>query len=1148
MRLPKLGIATVIALLTVVADTSISFYSLTSLPVPKVLAQTNSEQEAEVEQFFQQGIQHYQKSQYREALQSWQQALAIARKIGDRQGEGNILRNISIAYDSLGDYRKAIEYQQQSLAVAREIGDRLGEARSLGNLGNAYGSLGDHHKAIEYHQKSLAIFREIGDRRSEGNALGNLSIAYYYLGDYQKALDSSQQHLAIARELQDPKMEQSAQQVISKVQQQNNPRIAEADRHLQQGSQQHQKNQFREALQSFQQALAIYREIRDRKREVAAIVGLALAYYSLGDYQKALDFSQQSLVIARELQDPKMEQFAQQILSKMQQRNNPRTVEADRLLRQGYQQDQKSQFREALQSSQQALAIYREIGDRDGEKRSLANLGIAYRNLGDYRKAIDYQQQSLAIAREIGDREGEGAALLSLGVAYYSLIDYHKAIDYLQQSLEIAKEIGNRQLEGKSLGNLSNVYRSLGDYRKAIDYSQQSLSIARKIGDRKDEGAALSNLGAAYSSVGDYRQAIEYHRQSLAIAREIDNRQGEGIALGDLGLSYNSLGEYSKTIEYHQQSLIIAREIGDREGEGLALGNLGLAYFHLGDYPKAIEYYKQDLAIARKIGNRQAEGTVLGNLGVAYNSLGDSHQAIEYHQQALTIARSIGDLKGEAVALNNLGNAVYSSGHLAQAEKILFQGIEVWESLREKLGNDDANKVSIFEEQARTYRTLQKVLIAQNKTTTALEISERGRGRAFIELLTRRLSANPKEIIPAASLNPTIAQIKQIAQKQNATLVQYSIVGDEFKIQGRVQGKESELYIWVIKPTGEVNFRKVDLKPLWQQQNTSLAELVTNTRDSIGVRSRATAIIALKPGVNEKQRLQKLHEILIKPIADLLPTDANNHVIFVPQRELFLVPFVALQDEIGKHLIEKHTILTAPSIQVLELTHAKKAEMQQSRGAGEKSFQNLIVGNPTMPSLTLKIGEPPEKLPSLPGAQQEAIEIGKLFNTQPLIGSQAKEATIKSQISQANIIHFATHGLLDYGELQGKYRAGVPGALAFTPDEKEDGLLTSDEILDLKLKASLVVLSACDTGRGKLTGDGVVGLSRAFITAGTPSIVVSLWAVPDAPTSDLMKEFYQQMRTNPNKAQALRQAMLTIMKTRPHPKDWAAFTFIGEAY
>ncbi|MFB2877664.1 CHAT domain-containing protein, partial [Floridanema aerugineum] len=550
------------------------------------------------------------------------------------------------------------------------------------------------------------------------------------------------------------------------------------------------------------------------------------------------------------------------------QQNNPRKAEADRLFQQGIQQFQTSKFREALQSWQQALAIYREIGDRNGEGQSLGNLGLAYYSLGDYRKAIEYQQQSLAIAREIGDRNGEGQSLGNLGLAYYSLGDYRKAIEYYQQSLAIAREIGDRESEGNALGNLGEAYRSLGDYRKAIDYQQQRLAIAREIGNRKSEGAALGNLGVAYRSLGDYRKAIEYYQQTLAIARSIGDRNGEGNALGSLGVAYNSLGDYRKAIDYSQQSLAIFRELGDRNGERSTLTNLGLA--------------------------------------------------------------------------------LYNSGSLAEAEKILFQGIEVSESLRERLGDDDANKVSIFEEQANTYRILQKVLIAQNKTTTALEISERGRGRAFVELLTRRLSANPKEIIPAASLKPTIEQIKQIAQKQNATLVQYSIIFDDFKIQGKRQIEESELYIWVIKPTGEVNFRKVDLKPLWQQQNTSLAELVINTRDSIGVRGRATAIIALKPGVNEKQRLQKLHYILIKPIADLLPTDPNNHVIFVPQSALFLVPFVALQDEIGKHLIEKHTILTAPSIQVLELTHAKKAEMQQSRGAGEKSFQNLIVGNPTM--------------------------------------------------------------------------------------------------------------------------------------------------------------------------------------------------------
>lgn len=822
------------------------------------------------------------------------------------------------------------------------------------------------------------------------------------------------------------------------------------------------------------------------------------------------------------------------------QTNSEKKAEADRFLQQGIQQGETSQFKEALQSFQQALTIYREIGDRKGEGAILGILGLTYYSLGDYRKAIEYHQQVLAIVREFGNRQLEANVLGNLGDAYNSLGDYRKAIEYHQQSLVIVQEIGNRESEGNGLVNLGNAYYSQGDYRKAIAYYQQALAIAKKISDRIMEAATVGGLGNAYSSLGNQRQAIEYYQQSLAIAREIGNRQFEGTTLGNLGNVYLKLGDYQKAIEYYQYNLAIAREIGTREGEARSLGNLGNAYRDLGDYQKAIEYQQQRLAIAREIGDLQGEGVAIGNLGVAYRSLGDYPKAIEYQQQALAIARQIGDRESEGRALNNLGYALYKSGNLNQAEKTLFQGIEVWESLREKLGDDNTNKVSFFEQQVHSYHTLQQVLITQNKTTTALEISERGRGRAFVELLTRRLSTNSKEIILAASLKPTIEQIKQISQNQNATLVQYSIILDDFKTQGKEQTRELELYIWVIKPTGEVNFRKVDLKPLWQQQNTSFRELVTNSRESIGVRGITTASIVRQPGINETQNLQKLHELLIKPIADLLPTDPKNHVIFIPQRELFLVPFAALQDEQGKYLIEKHTILTAPSIQVLELTHRQKAKVQSS--------QNLIVGNPAMPSLALKISEPPEQLSPLPSAQQEAIEIAKLFNTQPLIGSQAKEATIKSEISQANIIHFATHGLLNYGELQGKYRDGIPGALAFTPDEKEDGLLTSDEIFDLKLNASLVVLSACDTGSGQVTGDGVIGLSRAFITAGTPSIVVSLWAVPDAPTADLMTEFYRQMRTNPNKAQALRQAMLTVMKTRPRPRDWAAFTLIGEAF
>ncbi|MEP0787052.1 CHAT domain-containing protein [Trichocoleus sp. DQ-A1] len=190
-----------------------------------------------------------------------------------------------------------------------------------------------------------------------------------------------------------------------------------------------------------------------------------------------------------------------------------------------------------------------------------------------------------------------------------------------------------------------------------------------------------------------------------------------------------------------------------------------------------------------------------------------------------------------------------------------------------------------------------------------------------------------------------------------------------------------------------------------------------------------------------------------------------------------------------------------------------------------------------------KRGESPQKLSTLPGAEREALAIATLLNTKALIGNSANESAVVQQMSKAKMIHLATHGLLD--DFQ---RSGVPGAIALAPSGQEDGLLTASEILNLKLNAELVVLSACDTGRGKLTGDGVIGLSRSLITAGVPSVIVTLWAIPDNPSALLMTEFYQNLQQNSDKAQALRNAMLTTMKQYPNqPSAWAAYTLIGEA-
>ncbi|MBD2356679.1 CHAT domain-containing protein [Tolypothrix sp. FACHB-123] len=932
-------------------------------------------------------------------------------------------------------------------------------------------------------------------------------------------------------------------------------RKAEADKLFQQGNQQYNNSDFEAALRLWQQALIIYQEIKNRQGEGYALSNIGGAYHALAEYQKAIDYFQQSLAIAKEIKDRKLEgvvlgglgiayhvlgnykkaiDYHQQDLAIAKEIKN-REDEGRALGNLGNAYYNLADYPKAIEYQQQSLAIAIETKDRFSQGKALGNLGVAYSALGNYKKAIEYYQQKLAITKEIKDRKGEAHALSSLGSTYYNLADYPKAIEYHQQSLTLAKKIKDRRGEARSLGSLGLVYRALGYYKKAIDSHLASLAIKREIQDRKGEGDSLSSLGVIYDDFGDYSQAIAYFQQSLAIFREIQNRRGEGKVLGNLGNAYFSLGDYKKALEYFQQRLAIAQQIKDRRGSSIVLANLGTTYHKLGDYQKAIDYQQQSLAIAREIQSRTGESNALGNLGNTYDALGNYPKAIEYHKQSLAIDREIKDRVSEGISLHNLGISFQKQGNLSAAEKTLYEGIHIWESLRDKELPDE-DKISLFDTQRSTYRILQEVLIAQNKIDAALEIAERSRARVFVELLSSRISTNNKQTDKSTQF-PTIAEIKQIAQQQNATLVQYSIIYDHFKIADRQQTKESDLYIWVVKPTGEVAFRKVDLKSLWQKDNTNLEELVTSSRINIGAgRGRsAGGIVAIQnpDAASSKKSLQRLHEILIKDIADLLPKKPEDRVIFIPQRSLFFAPFPALLDAKGKYLIEKHTILTAPAIQVLDFTH------QLKRGRQTNYNNALIVGNPIMPVVSTEPGKPATKLDPLPGAELEAKTIAQMLKTQAILGKDATKANILSRLSSADVIHLATHGWAD------DYR-GLGSWIALAPSSNDDGLLKAEEILDLKLKAQLVVLSACETGKGKLSGDGVIGLSRSLISAGVPSVLVSLWQVPDQPTQYLMVEFYKSLQTQPDKALALRQAMLKTKEKFPSAGDWAAFTLIGE--
>lgn len=837
----------------------------------------------------------------------------------------------------------------------------------------------------------------------------------------------------------------------------------------------------------------------------------------------------------------------------------PSLAQDPNTLRQYYQQ--------TVDTYDQALTEARRSGVRAQEVDVRVNAGVAYRYLGQDQKSVTVLQQALAIAREIQDAGREANALRELASTYSKLGDY-LGIDFYEQQWQMAQKGGSLATRAAILQNLGMAYLQIGNFKKGVVVYEQYLPLLRQLNDPFQLDIAQAMLGGMYRALGETQKAQALLEERLATARRIGNAETELNILLELAQTQQMEGKITAAIATYDQALQKARQIKAPQRQIQVLQAMAQMYATQNQPQKTIELLQAALAVAQTGKDTFNQATILDDLSRAHSLVSDYPKAIELQQQSLQLYRQLRDdprnygfLEGQA--LSALGYLQFRANQLAEAEKTLRTALQVNQHFREQvLGNsgifaqsrDDLN-LNLREQSADIYRILQQILIARNQPEAALEVAEEGRARAFVDLLAIRFDRNSK--LPTQVTAPKLAQLRQIAKAQNATLVEYSILYNDLYFAQYRLGQpllETDLFIWVIKPTGEVAFRQVPLKSGLGQLPT-LETLVILTRDALGTGNRGfnfnENVAALQRYTStitaqvKQQELQQLYQLLIEPIADLLPTRPSDRVTFIPQGALFMVPFAALQDATGTYLLKKHTILTAPSIQMLALTHQQRHPDRAS--AGQRGREALVVGNPVMPKIQLKVGGPRQQLASLPGAEQEAKAIAKLLNTKALTGQAATEAAIVQQMPQARVIHLATHGLLDTLVGFESAVALAPASQAENLPTQQDGFLTAREILKLNLKADLVVLSACDTGRGRISGDGVIGLSRSLISAGTPSVIVSLWKVPDAPTATLMTEFYKNWQKQPDKAQALRQAMLTTAKNYPNPKDWAAFVLIGEA-
>ena len=1008
---------------------------------------------------------------------------------------GRLTMQLGDKYKAQRRFVEAKQLFHSALIIIQTIGLKKEEAMAHERLGTVCMSLCEMQKAKEHLEKAVTIAKKIGDTKLEGGINENLGNVFYSLGEYQKAKEY------------------------------------------------------------YDKALDIAIEINDRQKEGTINGNLGNVFVNLGEHQRAKEYYEKALAIAKEIGDKKLEGL------------NANLGDVCYSL---------GEYEKAKEHYQKALAIAKEICDRHREGRINGNLGNVFVYLGEYQKAKECYEKALAMAKEIGDRQGEGTSNRNLGNVFDNHGEYQKAKEYYEKALAIAIEIGDRSTEGTAYGNLGSVFDSLGEYQNAKEYHEKALAIAIEIGDRRGEGRFNGNLGNVFFSLGEYQKAKEYYEGALANGIEIGDRQGERTINKRLGRMFDSLGEHHKAKKHYEKALAIITEIGGRKGEEYL--NLGIVYFHLRKNRQAKKYLDKAFGIGIASGERILEARATTSLAAVFASVNDNQKAKEHCVKALTINRECGNRSGEAEGYLSLGNLHQSLGECSkaadclekaysissqigdkmlefesllsitlvkitqskvlEAKEYLLRCIAKYEQIRTFLKGNSEFKMSLLEKHGTfPYRLLTDLLCNIAKFEDALYVEELARARVLAELMADKYSVESH-----ISADPqSWFAIENIVRREGNSVFLY------------IAYRERQVLLWVLKANGDTCFRatdEVEVDTLIDEQVCDVEGIFKKSAAGFGVLATAncedrslddhvtTSLLKESrthlPGEQTKDT-ERIHNLcykwIIAPVADLL---TEPEIVIVPDRFSYRVPIAALRDESAEeYLSEKYRIRIVPSLTTLRIIQECPADYHSLTDA-------LVVGDPTVGKVHYN-GRLTDVTP-LFCARKEAEMVGRLLGVQPLLGSRATKQAVLQAIPSVSLIHLAAHGNSERGEI-----ALSPQRATNDIPQEEDYLLTMSEIQGVQVRAKLVVLSCCHSGRGLVKKEGVLGIARAFLASGARSVLVASWKIEDEATEQLMNHFYKHLVRGESASESLHQAVQWLRSNGfPEPSQWAPFVLMGD--
>jgi len=889
-----------------------------------------------------------------------------------------------------------------------------------------------------------------------------------------------------------------------------------------------------EAHQVLLQALEKYKELQDNQGIMRVYITLAGVYQSYQDLDKSEEYAQLAHQLAEQLQDV--------------------SGKASTFLSFGIISFYQGDLTKAEKYFLDSCNLATQTENVEVAALSLNNLAYVYVERGEYQKAQQICESSLKISEETGFKCGEFAVKLSLARLYHEAWgDSNQALQYLIDGQRLAREMELGYQEAWVLNNMGIIYLDGGDFenaKKVLEKAEELIQLYDMPGDI----GIYTNLGSLYLQTNDLKRAENYITRVLRLATTLNYPLTIADAWMNLGVVYNNEERYKDAVSAYNEAMKIYDELDIQPRIAALMNNVASLNQHQGSLELALEAQLEALKIHQELNMPFDLALDFGNLGTIYLDKKDLVHSKEYFNKGLELAQKLNYPNVIWYCQVGLGRILLEQGKREESLPYFKQAIDTLEGLREKLTSTEMKR-GFLENKLLAYDLSVEVLWDLGRFEEAFNYTERGRARSFLDILggamlkvkdededmigslqnleariiflqekERQERAKPLEEQNSAYLEELQKILKKLQQNyfqvkddlshyspEVASLVTINpLTLDEVRA---VLGKEiifldyyitgDRILVWIIRPEGiktkEISIEDINLKKKIEEAR----EAFTATE-------------------GDYQKIcEELYQILFAPVKALIGD--NTTIGIIPHRSLFYLPFQALKGEEG-FLVDRYNLFYVPSASVYSYCLSKNKENKESYlGFGNPSFEG-------------------KDLVSLPLSAEEVKIVAPIFPYNDVfIDKEATETKFKEICSNFDIIHLSTHGLADD-------QRPLFSVICLAQDEQNDGEVRAYEVFSLNLKANLVALGACETGLGKLSeAEGLVGLVRSFLYAGTPTVIASLWSVYDRPTMELFVKFFRYWKQGGmSKVEALGRAQKELAEEYGLPVAWAGFILIGD--